>query len=151
MNWAHVHLAINHAPVILTPVAAAVLGAGWARKSVDLTRAGFVILAFAAATGAGAYFTGEPAEDVVKNLPAVSDSAIEEHEEAALFAAVATGLGGLLALGALVMRRTPTWLLPAAFALALLATLILAQTANLGGRISHPEIRGATAAPSPAS
>jgi hypothetical protein len=35
--------------------------------------------------------------------------------------------------------------------MALLATLILAQTANLGGRISHPEIRGATPTSTPAA
>src|SRR5689334_19791194 len=112
MNWAHVHLVINHLPVILAPVAAAVLGAGLARKSGDLIRAGLVVMALAAITAAGAYFTGEPAEDVVKNLPAVSDSMIDEHEDAALFGVVFTALGGLLAVAALLSNRAPVWLVP---------------------------------------
>jgi uncharacterized membrane protein len=144
MNWAHVHLVINHLPVILAPVAAVVLGAGLVRKSGDLIRAGLVIMTFAAVTGGGAYFTGEPAEDVVEHLPAVSDSMIDEHEDAALFGVVFTAVGGLLAVAALASKRAPAWLVPATLAVAVLATVILARTAYLGGQISHPEIRGAT-------
>ena len=146
MTWAHVHLAINHLPVILVPVAAAMLVTAWMRKSTDLTKAGLVILIVAAVSAGGAYLTGEPAESVVEDLPSVSDSAIEAHEEAALQAAVVTALAGLLAVGALATGHRPSgapaWIAPATLVVAFVAAALLARTANLGGLISHPEIRG---------
>src|SRR6185503_5386269 len=107
MTWAHVHLAINHLPVVLVPVAIAMLSTAWAMKNAELRKAGLAWLVVAAITGGGAYFTGEPAEDVVEDLPGVSKPAIEEHEEAAMLAAVATGAAGVLALGVLVIGRGP--------------------------------------------
>lgn len=149
MTWAHVHLAINHLPVVLVPVAAVLLGAAWLRKTTDLKNAGLVVLVAAAVSAGGAYLTGEPAESVVKDLPTVSDSAIEEHEEAAFLATVVTSVAGMLALAALVTGGrpgpSPAWIVAATFAMALLAAALLARTANLGGRVSHPEIRSPVA------
>lgn len=149
MTWAHVHPAINHLPVILVPVAAVLLGAAWVRKTTDLKNAGLVVLVAAAMTAGGTYLTGEPAESVIKDLPTISDSAIEEHEDAALLATVVTSVAGILAIGAFVTGRRPgssaAWIVAATLAMALLAAILLARTANLGGRISHPEIRSAVA------
>jgi hypothetical protein len=149
MSWAHVHLAVNHLPVILLPVSAAMLMAAWAKKSPVLQKAGLAWLVVAAIAGGGAYFSGEPAEEIVEDLPDVSKPAIEEHEEAALIAAVATGTAGLLALGALVIGRGPApgagWILTATFVVAFVAAGLMLWAANLGGRISHPEIRGPAA------
>ena len=62
---------------------------------------------------------------------------------------MATGAAGLLALGALVIGRgpapTPGWILATTFVAALVAEGLMVWTANLGGRISHPEIRGSSA------
>ena len=149
MTWAHVHLAINHLPVVLVPVAIAMLSTAWVMKNTELRKAGLAWLVVAAITGGGAYFSGEPAEDVVEDLPGVSKPAIEAHEEAALLAAVATGAAGVLALGALVIGRGPVpapgWLFVTTVAVGLLAAALMVRTANLGGRISHPEIRGPSA------
>ena len=150
MTWAHVHLAVNHLPVVLVPVSIAMLTAAWAKKSAELRRAGLVWLVVAAVAGGAAFLTGEPAEHVIENLPGVSKPAIEEHEEAALLAAVATGTAGVLALGVLVIGRgpvpPPSWILATTFVVALVAAVLMVQTANLGGRISHPEIRGPSVA-----
>ena len=150
MTWAHIHLAVNHLPVLLVPVAIVMLSAAWAKNSAELRTAGLMWLVVAAVAGGGAYWTGEPAEGVIEDLPGVSKLAIEEHEEAALLAAVVTGVAGLLAIGALVTGRgfvpTPAWMLATTFAVALLAAALMARTANLGGGISHPEIRGPAAA-----
>jgi uncharacterized membrane protein len=149
MTWAHVHLAVNHLPVVLVPVAMAMLGAGWAMNHDELRKAGLVWLVVAAITGGGAYFTGEPAEGIVEDLPSVSKPAIEEHEDAAMLAAVATVTAGVLALGALVIGRgrtpVPGWLLVTTLVVGLVAAVLMVRTANLGGRISHPEIRGPSA------
>lgn len=149
MTWAYVHLAVNHLPVILMPVSIAMLTAAWAKKSAELRTAGLAWMVVAAVAGGAAYLTGEPAEHVVEDLPAVSKDAIEEHEETALLAAVATGAAGFLALGAMVIGRgvvpLPAWILATTFVAALVAAVLMVMTANLGGRISHPEIRGPSA------
>lgn len=144
MNWAHVHLVINHVPVALVFVALVLLAFAALWKSDDLTIAALVLLVAAAVIAGGTYLTGEPAEDVVKNLPGVSQPAIEEHEEAAEAGAMATAIAGLLAAASLVgrYRRQPPskWLAIATIVAALAAAGLMARAANLGGYIRHPEI-----------
>jgi len=144
MNWAHVHLLINHVPVLLIFVALALLASTGRWKSNEVSIASLVLLTAAAAIAGGTYLTGEPAEDVVANLPGVSKPAIEEHEEAAEAAAVATALAGLVAAAGLVClyrgRQPPKWLMIAIVTAALAAAGLMARAANLGGYIRHPEI-----------
>lgn len=148
MNWAHVHLALNHVPVIVVPVSLALLAFAVVRKSADLTTASLGLLVIAAVLGGGVFLTGEPAEQVVGHLPGMSEQAIEAHEEAAEVAAIVTGIAGLLGLWLLIARRggrhAPTWLLAATVVVALVAAGLLARAANLGGYIRHPEIAGGT-------
>ena len=144
MNWAHIHLAMNHVPVILVPAALALVAWGAIRGSSELIRVGLASLVLVAATGAAVYFTGEPAEGVIEDIEGISKPAIEEHEEAAGFAAVATGLAGVLAIAALFSARggraVPPMLLAATLVVTLAAAAALVRTAYLGGFIHHPEI-----------
>jgi uncharacterized membrane protein len=144
MNWAHIHLAVNHVPVILVPAALALLAWGVIRHSSELMRVGLASLVIAAAMGAAVYFTGEPAEGVIEDIEGISKPAIEEHEEAAGFAAVATVLAGVLAVGALFSARggraVPPMVLAATFVVTLAAAAALLRTAYLGGFIHHAEI-----------
>jgi uncharacterized membrane protein len=147
MNWAHIHLAINHLPIILVPVGLALLVFAIFRRSEDLTSTSLGILVIAALFGVGVFLTGAPAEGVVEGLPQVSKEAIEAHEEAAIIAAVATGLAGLLALGVLVAgsgkRQVPSWMLIATLGASVASAALLARAANLGAYIRHSEIADA--------
>jgi len=102
----------------------------------------FVIVALLALP---AYFTGEPAEEVVEDSVGVAEASIEAHESAALVALVGAELVGLLALAALYRARggrAPSVLVPRAVLVAAIVTSgWMAWTANLGGRIRHAEIR----------
>jgi hypothetical protein len=144
MNWAHIHLAVNHVPVILVPAALALLAWGAIRGSSELLRVALASLALVAAMGAAVYFTGEPAEAVIEDIEGISKPAIEEHEEAAAFALVATGLAGLMAIASLFSSRggqaVPRMLLAATFVVTFAAAAALARTAYLGGFIHHAEI-----------
>ena len=147
MNWAHIHLAFNHVPVILVPVSGLILMLATFRRSAELARMGGGMLALTAVLGVGVYFTGEPAEDVVENMSGVSKPAIETHEEAAEAAVIATAVAGLLALGFLIAERRrdsrATVLLVATLVATLVAAGLMARAANLGGAIRHPEITAA--------
>lgn len=144
MNLAHVHLMLNHVPVIGTVLGLVLLAAGLARRSFELKRAAlwtFVVMALVAIP---VYLTGEPAEKVVEQTPGVTETVVDTHEDAAGVALVAVEVLGLAAVAGLVTLGRPMGpaVVLVAFALALVSSLLFAWTANLGGRIHHGEIRG---------
>jgi hypothetical protein len=152
MSGAHLHLLLNHLPVIGTLLALLLLAYAQLRGSQELTRASLGIFAIAAVMGLAAFLTGEPAEEVVKRLPGIEKSAIHEHEEAALVATWLLGLVGAVSLGGLIAFRKRDGGVPRRFgvlvlALSLFPTLAMARTANLGGKIRHTEILPGTVAP----
>jgi uncharacterized membrane protein len=144
MTGAHLHLALNHVPVILVPAAAVMLVYAMAVKNSDLTKGACALLIVSTLFGAAAFLTGEPAEDALKQIPEVSREAIEPHEELATFAAGATTLAGFFAL-IVFLKWQPAgaapWAMIATVVVALVAAVLLAWTAYLGGRINHPELR----------
>ena len=148
MNGAHLHLLLNHLPVVGTLGCVLLLAVAAARKSPELTKVSLGMLVLVAIAGAAAYLTGEPAEEAVEHAAGVSEGLIERHEEAAMVALVLLGIVGLVALGGLVAFRRRA--MPRSVAMAaLVATLIpagaMAYTANLGGQIRHAEIRSSAA------
>ncbi|MGZ5244290.1 MAG: hypothetical protein ACXWD4_10240 [Bacteroidia bacterium] len=94
--------------------------------------------------------TGEEAEEVVENMPAVSHNVVEEHEEAAkpaYFAILATGAFSLLALLMPVFGRLTNKTVTVIILLLSAASFILlARTALEGGKIIHTELHGGTPA-----
>lgn len=144
MNWPHVHLLLNHVPVMGVPFGFLLLAAALARKSLELTKASLGVFAVVALLTIPVYLTGEPTEEVVEHLPGISESFIEEHEESALLSLVAIEILGVLAVAGLVLFRgssIPTWFVTTSLVLSLLAAVSVGWTANLGREIHHPEIR----------
>lgn len=152
MNAPHLHLIVNHVPVIATPIGLVVLLLGLFRRNREFVTVGLGIVVVAALMTVPAYLTGEPAADVVGNIPEVPGEAIERHEEVAEQAFIVVGLAGLVALAGLVLqwrgKLAPKALLWATVVLALAASAWLGLTANLGGEVRHSEIR-AGEAPAP--
>ena len=146
----HVHLLVNHAPILGALFALALLVGSFVWAPDVLRRTAFVVLMGTAVAAAVADLTGEPAEDAVRGLPGVQREAIHEHEETAEAAYIGAVALGVLALGALVRwRRVPVPRTPTLFALAGTIALsgAMAYTGLLGGRIRHTEVRpGATSA-----
>lgn len=152
MNAAHLHLLVNHLPVILPPLGLLLLLCARLRGSDDLHQAAMGVFVIGALLAVPAYYSGEPAEERVENLPGVAKSLIHEHEESAEWAAVTIGILGVLAAGGLVMtfrrRPVPAPLGAAIAVVALFTAVVMARTAQLGGRIHHPEISEPAAAAS---
>jgi uncharacterized membrane protein len=145
MNPAHVHLVFNHFPVVTTALGLLLLLWARMRDSGELKRAALGVFVLGALLAVPAYFSGEPAEERVENLPGVSKPLIEEHEEAAETAAVTIAVLGLLAAAALCLdvrrQRVPGALGVALVVVAIATAVLMARAAHLGGRIHHPEIR----------
>ena len=145
MNSAHLHLILNHVPVVGSLFGLALLGWGLLRKSEEFKKPSLGFLIIIALLAIPVYLTGEPAEEIVENLPGVDEASIEQHEEAALVAFVGILVVGAASLFGLVLfargKPVPNWLFAAVMVLSLTAFVLMARTANLGGLIRHPEMR----------
>ena len=94
MSWLHVHLMINHLPVIGSVVLLALLAYAVIGERPALTEVVLGAFALLAATAVGVYLTGEPAEEAAEGLASFSEMLLERHEEAALAATVLLGIFG---------------------------------------------------------
>jgi hypothetical protein len=131
--------------------AATLLAIGWFRSNREVVRIALFFLVIAALAVIPVYLTGEPAVHATKGLPALSDRHLEQHADLSPIALAATLAAGVSSGFALYASRGGRPV-PRAFALGILAAAIaafvlLAVTANLGGKIRHSEIRP----PSPAA
>jgi hypothetical protein len=149
MSLAHLHLILNHVPVVGTLVAGVlfVFAARWRNGQLERLALGFM-LAFALLT-VPVYLTGEPAEHVAERLPGVREAAIDRHQDAARAALVAAEILGASALAGLALFRRR--LLPRAVSAVIVALIVVSTglfgwTGYLGGQIRHTEIRASSAA-----
>src|SRR5574341_309884 len=153
LNLAHIHLLLNHVPVLGTIFGLALLVYALAVKSEGLKKLSFGLFFLMALAALPVYFTGEPAEEIVEDQAGISKPLIERHEGAALASLLAVEVAGLLGLAGLVLskrgRVAPRGVAVATAGIGLVATILIGRTARLGGQIHHEEIRaGAQAAPS---
>ena len=144
MDWIYAHLLVNHFPIVLAVIAslAAVVAAMSGRDGAWRYAAVTGLLAGIAAPIA--FLTGQRAEEIAESIPGVAEEAIETHEHWGLYALIALGVAGLLAILALVLRsKGARWV----YAIAIWgATAVTAMTANHGGKIEHdPADRAGTA------
>ncbi|HSQ78386.1 MAG TPA: DUF2231 domain-containing protein [Nitrospirota bacterium] len=146
MNWPHVHLMINHFPVVGVFGAITLLVYSLARKSEEIKRVSFGLFVLLALITLAVFFTGQAAEDTVKKLPNVTEASIGRHEEMADLTLVLMEILGIAALaGLLFLRRSgsiPKWIVVIVLLLSLITAALVGLTANLGGQIRHTEIRG---------
>jgi len=145
MNATHLHLLLNHVPVLGTAFGLGLLVFGMWRKSSELQKAALGTFVIAALVGVPAYLTGEPAEEGVESLPGVTEAFIEQHESAASIAFTGiVALGVIAMIGLFLFRRgkaVATWFATLMLVGALAVSVLMAWTANLGGQIRHTEIR----------
>jgi hypothetical protein len=145
MTSAHLHLLLNHVPILGSLFALLLLSAGLLRGRGEVVRAALWTLVAVALAAVPAYLSGGEAEDRVKPLPDVSTILMEEHEEAALPALLTLEGAGVLALIALVLGRggrpLPRWLPATVVAFTLLGFAQMARVGNLGGQVRHSEVR----------
>jgi hypothetical protein len=150
LTSAHIHLAINHLPVVGALLATGTLMLAALTRQGSTRNLGFGLLVFAALSALPAYFSGEGAEEMVEDRAGVSEGLIEHHEDAAAQALAATLAAGVVAAAALLAvrlrheRAVRTLFVIALFS-SLASTGLMGRVANLGGQIRHDEIRSASA------
>jgi uncharacterized membrane protein len=143
-DWPHIHIAINHFPVILalTGTVSAVLGLLTGRRGFWLY--GCISLSLGALAAVLTYFTGGPAEHALARTWYIERAAIHAHESAALLATILLVLAGIartVGWRRLVRypreRSLPGWIRSAVLLTALAASGAVGRAALLGGAIVH--------------
>ena len=98
MNSAHLHLLLNHVPLIGILIGMLVCVSGFIFKDYSIKRIALAIFIFSALSALPAYLTGEGAEEAIEHLPGVEKTLIEKHEEGALTFIWLIGAMGVAAL-----------------------------------------------------
>jgi hypothetical protein len=149
MDPVHLHLFLNHVPVVGGVGALVLLAWGLVRRSIDVTVIGLVALVVVALITVPVFLTGDDAEELVERLPGVSMEIAERHEDAALSAIIGIEATAAIALAALFVwrttRRYPMFPTVAALVVGIAACVLIVRAAALGGQIRHSEIRAAAA------
>ena len=143
MSLVHLHLLLNHVPIIgMIFVAFVLAGALWSRNR-GMSRLGLLMLTGIGAIAVIVFLTGEPAEEAVEHLAGVRESAIHDHEEAAEIAFIGssiTGVAALLLLAWSYRRDVSRSLQIGVLVLVVAVSGLMARVAYLGGQIRHSEI-----------
>jgi hypothetical protein len=150
MDPVHVHLALNHVPVIGIGFGLLLLIAAIVRGNEESQRFALGAFILVALLTLVVYFTGEPTEEAVEHLPGVSESMIDHHKQVATISLAGTlivGAASLVGLLGFARTRLPRWFVGVVLVLALTGQGLMVWTGNTGGQIRHSEIRAGTAAP----
>ena len=149
----HIHVMLNHFPIILTLLVPPILLAGLFFQQKPILAVGFSLALLGALTTPVVMQTGHSAHtrfemgQIQPPLDEDGDIAAEMHEDMAEKAAPLlyfVGFAGIA--GLLTLRFRPAWAKGAALAVIVasgVASIFTLQAAQLGGRIRHPEFRPA--------
>jgi uncharacterized membrane protein len=145
MNEAHLHMVVNHFPIIGTILAIGILIAGLLSKNRSIINTSYVLFVIGAIFGILSMNTGEGAEELVEDMPGIGWKIIHEHEELAEKMALLLDILGVLSLVGFYLqyKKNAKEKLVSYFILLIgIASLFVIQKVGTsGGEIRHTEIR----------
>jgi uncharacterized membrane protein len=145
MNDAHLHLLLNHFPIVGLFFGFGILIVGILKKNKLLLNTAYVIFVFCMIFGKVTMFTGDKAEHMLEENASISHELIHEHEEQAELYMKFLYLLGVTAIIGLYLnfKEHKKWyLMSFIIAIITLTSIIIStQAGTSGGKISHPEIR----------
>lgn len=147
MDQAHLHLVLNHFPILGTLFACILLFIGALKNNRTIQKVGLMTMFIVTIITIPAFLTGEAAEHATEHIAGSSHEMLEEHEELGEFAflniLVIGAVAGLLFF--FVHRnkhqdfRRLVW---GMFGLTAYVFVLMAVVGNHGGKIRRPELRG---------
>lgn len=145
MNDAHLHMVVNHFPIIGTIFGFGILIVGLVLKNKTLLNTSYVLFIVAAVFGAISMGTGEGAEELVEDMPNIGKQIIHKHEEFAEKLATLLYVLGILSLVGLYLNfKNNTKAKLVSFLVLGIATaglFLVQKVGTSGGEIRHTEIR----------
>jgi hypothetical protein len=144
MNAPHIHLLINHVPILASAFGLFLLLLSLhPRFGVNVRRAALVFFVVTGLFSILSVLSGDAAHELLHGAPGILPANVKAHEEAADKANMAAIITGLSALLLLVMewaeKKLPNFVQWLVYLLAILTFALMAYTGEMGGRIRHPE------------
>ena len=147
MNGAHLHLVLNHFPILGSLFGLVILTYGLWSKNKAFMNAGLIALIAIALITIPTFMSGEAAEEVIEHNSGVSEQLIEDHEERGKIGFLLMELLGITAVVALFLsaknKKGGKLLNYAVLIFAILVFGFIVTVGNSGGKINHPELREA--------
>lgn len=150
LNLAHLHLLLNHIPVIGTIIATCLYLLSLFRQNGDMRRSSLIIFVGVAFLTIPTFVSGFGAQSNIAKLPDVSRALIERHEGSAMLSFWFMEITGALAMVGLwqSQRSGPArWNVLAVLLFSVVTVGLMARSGNTGGDIRHPEIWASREAP----
>ena len=145
MNDAHLHLAVNHFPIVGTILGLGILIIGMILKNDSVKNTAFALFIIAAIFGAFSVGTGEGAEEMVEDMPNIGKEIIHKHEELAEKFAIILYVLGVISVGGIFLsfihHAKAKLISYAALVVAVVALFFAKEVATSGGEVRHTEIR----------
>lgn len=145
MNDAHLHLIVNHFPIIGTIFGLGILIVGMFLKNNSVKNTAYILFFVAAIFAFLAVYTGDGAEEMVEDFPNIGKQIIHEHEELAdKFAIVlyVLGIASLIGFYLNIKNNAKSKLMSFIILIIALVGVFYAQAVGTsGGEIRHTEIR----------
>lgn len=143
MALSHLHLVLNHIPVIGSVIAVGLLLLALVRRSTDLRHAGLEVTVLVGLFSLPAYLSGALASVLVKAADPAS-LMVRTHHDAAMVGSVSMLLTTMVAWVGLWQTRRRTQpargVFGAVLLLAVFTLALMGRAANLGGQIRHPDV-----------
>src|SRR5207302_7875646 len=146
MSLVHIHLLLNHWPIIGAFVGLGLLLVALAANSNDLKQTSLAFFAFLALLTIPTYMSGDVANEVLKTNTPLPKELVATHQGAAMLALVFMGLTGFVALIGLwqfsrMSRPVPgpvaRWNSAAVLVLSIVTAGLMIAVGNTGGAIRH--------------
>jgi len=145
MDELHLHLVVNHLPIIFPVLGIIILLIGIFSKSEVTKRNAYIIFVLGAITSIAAMGTGEAAENSATKIAGLSENLIKKHEEVSeIFAALTYVLGAISLVALIASFRNSVISKYTPFLVLILAVICLffaQKVGTTGGEIKHTEIR----------
>lgn len=145
LNEAHIHLLVNHFPIIGSIFITGMFIIALIFKNVFLQKVSLWFLIVVALMTAIAYVTGDSTKAALESVSHVSVSMIHDHESVARIGLILMFGAGVIALfGVIFYSRKPAlprYLQITVLIVLLVSVVVFVYVGYLGGQINHPEIR----------
>lgn len=145
-NSAHVHLILNHFPVIGTGIVVFILIYGVFSNNEKIKKIGLMMTVLISLITIPVFISGDNAKGIVKGMEGIVEENIDPHEDFAKNSFIAMEIVGGIALVSLLLSRRskpiPIWNAIIVLLLLVAVNAMMIYTAHLGGKITHSEIIG---------
>ena len=143
MNQAHIHLILNHFPIVGSLIGTALLIYGLLIKNNAVQKVSLIVIILMSIIAIPVFLTGEPAEEAVENIQGINEGMIEEHEESAeisFWIMMLTGGASIIAYALSARNRySANFMIKTTAVLGIASSIMMVRTGYLGGQIRHTE------------